>query len=175
MSSKFEPEIFLSSQKLAAVSKGIQSPGHGARKTFIQHPVWPMTSREGGLRPRLVDSRTEFPRTPAQSPPHGGRGPCADALAGFRARKSAVRGEKGVRSLCLPATIPRTDFPRPHAGRQASVRARCGGLCGASQPATFFRSLNTAAFLARSSFLRGARCAVQESTCTSLGLDRRED
>ena len=32
---KFEPEIFLSGQKLAAVTKGIQSPGHGARKSLF--------------------------------------------------------------------------------------------------------------------------------------------
>jgi hypothetical protein len=32
---KFEPEIFLSGQKLAAVTKGIQSPGYGARKALF--------------------------------------------------------------------------------------------------------------------------------------------
>ena len=32
---KFEPEIFLSGQKLAAVTKGIQSPRHGARKSLF--------------------------------------------------------------------------------------------------------------------------------------------
>ena len=32
---KFEPKIFLSGQKLAAVAKGIQSPGHGEIKSSL--------------------------------------------------------------------------------------------------------------------------------------------
>ena len=32
---KLEPEIFFSGQQLAAVTKGIQSPGHGAKKPSL--------------------------------------------------------------------------------------------------------------------------------------------
>jgi hypothetical protein len=36
---KLEPEIFFSGQQLAAVTKGIQSPGHGAKKPLLTHSL----------------------------------------------------------------------------------------------------------------------------------------